>query len=431
MPDPTMPLSQGGALGTLLGSLISPIIFTALRFLGRRVERLTWWWDDWLILLSLLLLTADFWAALQMVQSAPASSSDAPASVSAFLLRLYITNLLHPLIITTTKLSALLLYLAHFGLARRCAIPTYILMSLSAAWGVTVFFASLFTCDPVLAAWAVLPSDSPPATCMHFPTLLRATSISDAVLNFLVLLCTFPGSYSIDWIFGRGVIITSLYLTGLFVVIANGLTAYYVPSSLSSSPSSSSSFSLPLIASDFDSALEANPAPSSTDLAVLFGPYLLWLKMVESFAMTCVSMYPAGFGLLALVTWNFNEPKERLFGYFRRKTRKTVTEAGLGALLENSKERREMEMERVKGGASAVVEMKEMDGMDGESREGKGRRERETGRMEERRGEEEKEAKRRLEEFRADLDREVFARSEVGKRSGDEGRKAVEGREMV
>ena len=298
------------AIATAIASLILPVVFVSLRFLGRRVEHVSWWWDDYSILLSLLFLIASFWADIKI------AVLSSPVDQSFFLWYIYITNVFHPLIVSTTKLSGLLLYLVHHGFKRRYAYPTYVLLALVSAWSVATFFATVFQCQPVSAAWAwPFPSaSSDSARCLDQATILQATAVSSAILDLLTMIVTFPGAYSIDWIFGRGTLIFSCYLMGALTLTFSILSALYATQWISVSQFPGASY-------------EA---------------YFLWTKMHEGFGIVTVCLWPSAFGILAVATCSLAEPKGRVFAYFRKKTHTKLKSEGFGALLSDSEERRAM-----------------------------------------------------------------------------------------
>ena len=313
---------MASSLAIVLAMLIFPILFVALRFLGRCVEHVSWWWDDYAILLSLLFLIASIWADVQLAQYTLSSTG-----LSSLLWRAYITNIFHTLIVSTTKLSGLLLYFVHFGFKKQYAYPAYAIMGFVYAWTAATFFATVFQCQPISAAWDASRLQSPPSSthCLDQPTLLLSTSASSAVLDFLILIATFPGAYSMDWIFGRGTLISSSYLLGTFTLVTSILAAYR--------------------ATQWD--------PSSMDT---FTSYFLWTKLQEGLGIVTVCLWPSAFGMLGLATCSLAEPKERLFAHFRKKTHEKLTREGFGALLSNSTERRDVEMAETACGQATAGE---------------------------------------------------------------------------
>ena len=284
--------------------LILPILKVILRFLGRRVERVSWWWDDWIILISVSLFAASWGVDFQTSQYQATDSR-------RFLLLVYIQNILHPLITGSTKISGLLLYILHFGYKPRHARPAYVLIGLVSTWILTVLLATIFQCRPISAAWnAPSASSNSNASCISRHTLFQASSISEATLNFLILIFTIPGSYSIDWVpfVPRGLVLTLTYLIGIFVIAVSILCAYYAPS-----------------------------YASPTDALTTFSAFLLWSKLQEGFGIAAVCLWPASPGLLALLTCNFRDPKSR--EYVQKKQRRQIRKRGYGALLSDSVER--------------------------------------------------------------------------------------------
>ena len=74
------------------------------------------------------------------------------------------------------------------------------------------------------------------------------------------------------------------------------------------------------------------------------------MKLNEAFSIVVVSLWPSVFGILAIVTCNYSEPKGRIFAFFRKKTRERISGEGLGQLLGDSEERRRAEMRETQCG---------------------------------------------------------------------------------
>ena len=307
--------NSGRGLALLIACLILSILFVILRFAGRKVERVSWWWDDWAVLLSLLIFVAGFWAGLKIVQY----QSQDPGP---FLRLIFIHNVLYPLIVSTTKISGLLLHILHFGLERSWARNSYILLALVTVWGLAAFLATLFQCQPFNASWN--PITFVESRCIDQVKLLQTTSAIDAVLTLFILISTFPGAYSIDWIFGRGTLIMLNYALGIFGLVCAVLRAISVPSGTAFSP-----------------LLQSQSTPNANlDFVAVWTPVLLWTRLEEALGIVTASLYPSAFALLAIFTCNFQEPKSRVFAHFRQWTRAKIAGEGFGALLGDSEERK-------------------------------------------------------------------------------------------
>lgn len=87
-------------------------------------------------------------------------------------------------LVVTLKISILISYYRIFGTLRWFRWACYTVATFEAIWFVGVFFSILFQCIPVQKAW----NPTLPGHCINFLAFLWANSISNAVLDFVVLL---------------------------------------------------------------------------------------------------------------------------------------------------------------------------------------------------------------------------------------------------
>ena len=208
-------------------------------------------------------------------------------------------------------MSGLLLYYLHFGYERRIKIKVYIMLAVVGFWMLVMTLTNILQCQPVTAAWA---SDGGAGKCIERNTLLQATAVTDAFLNVGVLALTFPGTWRTDWKpWNRGLVITLCYLQGLLVITCSILRAYY--------------------------AFSYKP----TEPFTTFGPYFLWSKIQEAFGIVTVCGWPAGAGLVAVVTCNYREPRASAWASLGKQIRRKMTDDGFGQLLGDSEERTRLE----------------------------------------------------------------------------------------
>jgi hypothetical protein len=81
------------------------------------------------------------------------------------------------------KTSILFSYLRIFGHLQQTKLYIYVLLALSWAWGIGVFFTSIFQCRPIRKAW----NPALPGHCIETIPLLWGTSISNFIIDWLVL----------------------------------------------------------------------------------------------------------------------------------------------------------------------------------------------------------------------------------------------------
>ena len=181
--------NPNGTFILLLVGMAVPVVVVVLRFAARRIERIGWWWDDYLAVLSLLFFAGGFWADIQIARY---QSNDQ----ESFLLRVYINNILYPLIVSTTKISGLLLYLLHFGDGIWPRRITWALITNNIAWAITAVVLTVIQCQPIEGAWNA--ADANGAKCLNRPLLSEAVAIADSGLSLMILLFPLPKIFRLD-----------------------------------------------------------------------------------------------------------------------------------------------------------------------------------------------------------------------------------------
>ena len=96
----------------------------------------------------------------------------------------YWPELGYTILITTIKFSILKSYNLIFGRLRWFRFALYTVATLEAIWFIGVFFSVMFQCTPVDKAWKPLK----PGRCIHFIAFLWGNSISNTILDYVILL---------------------------------------------------------------------------------------------------------------------------------------------------------------------------------------------------------------------------------------------------
>ena len=90
----------------------------------------------------------------------------------------------YTILIGTIKLSILISYKRVFEPLKWFRIWCYTLMTLAICWSIGVFFSVLFQCTPVDKAWKPVR----PGSCIDLLPFLWGNSISNNILDYLILL---------------------------------------------------------------------------------------------------------------------------------------------------------------------------------------------------------------------------------------------------
>lgn len=96
----------------------------------------------------------------------------------------YWPELAYTIHITAIKISILISYNNIFGRLRWFRYAVYGTGTLEAVWFIGVFFSVMFQCTPIKKSWQPLQ----PGHCIDFIAFLWGNSISNAVLDYIILL---------------------------------------------------------------------------------------------------------------------------------------------------------------------------------------------------------------------------------------------------
>ncbi|KAI3324238.1 hypothetical protein HD806DRAFT_543637 [Xylariaceae sp. AK1471] len=106
-----------------------------------------------------------------------------PDEITWFFKMMYWPELGYTILVTAIKISILLSYKRIFGRLKFVSVHIYVLMALTFSWGIGVFFAVLFQCYPIEKVW----NHSKPGTCIDTISFLWGNSISNTILDWLIL----------------------------------------------------------------------------------------------------------------------------------------------------------------------------------------------------------------------------------------------------
>ena len=101
----------------------------------------------------------------------------------------YLSELYYATDITLVKCSILCLYLRIFGINRKFSMLCYGMIAFVVAWGVAVFFVTIFQCEPVRAAWDKNISGE---HCLNLKHFLIGTNVPNIVADAGVIALPVP-----------------------------------------------------------------------------------------------------------------------------------------------------------------------------------------------------------------------------------------------
>ncbi|KAL9042705.1 MAG: hypothetical protein Q9180_000407 [Flavoplaca navasiana] len=142
--------------------------------------------DDGLLCLAMVLLYAD--TALGLVMALKAGEGLPIKSLTAEQLNLLLIlawapQIVYTVLISTIKFSILVSYYLIFGGLRWFRLAIYAIGVLEGMWFIGVLVTVIFECTPVSKSW----QPSLPGHCINFPAFLWGNSISNTVLDYMIL----------------------------------------------------------------------------------------------------------------------------------------------------------------------------------------------------------------------------------------------------
>ena len=109
----------------------------------------------------------------------------------------------------TTKISILLLYIRIFSF-RKTKTISQLVMAAAAAWTIAFFFGTLFQCFPITA----LAEPMYKRRCIDTAAFWYAGSITDAVLDFIILVIPIPIVLSLQLPWKQKAAVLFMFLCG-------------------------------------------------------------------------------------------------------------------------------------------------------------------------------------------------------------------------
>ncbi|KAF6221905.1 hypothetical protein HO133_001873 [Letharia lupina] len=121
-------------------------------------------------------------------------------------------------------MSILLFYNRLFGVRNAFRYSVFALMAATWAWGIAVFFATLFQCKPIAGNW---DKTIPGSHCLLDHILLKL-SIPNAVLDWFVLFLPIVVVWNLQISIDRKVALSAIFLVGAFACAASILRCWAI-----------------------------------------------------------------------------------------------------------------------------------------------------------------------------------------------------------
>ncbi|KAI4261988.1 MAG: hypothetical protein L6R42_002827 [Xanthoria sp. 1 TBL-2021] len=199
--------------------LVLPLIAVAMRFLARRLSRVSLWWDDWLLLVAAIIVILNFIFLYETIRNGAGKHIQPewpPQRLEHFLIYTYANEIIYASIVTCIKSSVLCLYLRIFGVKKKFAIIVKCFIVAVIAWGIAVLLTTIFQCNPVRGAWDVsVPRDQ----CFNLRTWLIATNVPNIVIDFSIICLPIPLVWKLKLSIERKIGLTGVFLLGIFASI--------------------------------------------------------------------------------------------------------------------------------------------------------------------------------------------------------------------
>ncbi|KAL8734015.1 MAG: hypothetical protein Q9166_001776 [cf. Caloplaca sp. 2 TL-2023] len=195
--------------------LVLPLVAVTLRFLARRVSRVSLWWDDWLLLVASVIVILNFAFLYEAIKNGAGKHVQRdwpPQRLENFLIYTYANEIIYASIVTCIKSSVLCLYLRLFGVNKKFAIIVKCFIVIVISWGIAVLLTTIFQCDPVKGAWDI---SIPRNHCFSLRTWLIATNVPNIVLDFSIICLPIPLVWKLKLSTERKIGLTGVFLLGI------------------------------------------------------------------------------------------------------------------------------------------------------------------------------------------------------------------------
>ncbi|KAL9116916.1 MAG: hypothetical protein Q9187_006554 [Circinaria calcarea] len=224
---PQDPQSHGMVIALVIVFTLLALLFVRLRVWARHIKGSQFGIDDYLILASAaflvvcitiptLVLAANSHLGDHMLLG-PDGMPVPPTYAFNLVLRIFQTT--HVVPIMLAKLGILFFYRRIFRGSTFSAI-TWTTIILVAIWGISFFFSILFECTPIHSS-LVMPPGTPGLRCIDQRANFWALSISDVLVDFIILAIPFPFVWNLQMSTRHKCGVSGMFLLGALTITAS------------------------------------------------------------------------------------------------------------------------------------------------------------------------------------------------------------------
>ncbi|KAI1101585.1 hypothetical protein F4804DRAFT_315511 [Jackrogersella minutella] len=205
---------------TIILNLLSTI-FVGLRVYARRFQGIKLQFDDYIVVIALIFDHAQLIDEGLMVRFGLGINGEKvmttyPGGVSNFLQAFFAVQLIYSCLSPLAKISLLSLYYRIFYVSRTLRVAVWVMVVLLVSWGISVFFTSIFTCNPIRGFWDL----SSGAKCIDSALFFEAITIPNIILDIATVVLPIREVWKLQMGTDRKLAFTAIFTVGSIVVIA-------------------------------------------------------------------------------------------------------------------------------------------------------------------------------------------------------------------
>ncbi|RWA12357.1 hypothetical protein EKO27_g2747 [Xylaria grammica] len=193
-------------------------LFVALRFLARKVQRLTIGIDDYLILAGQTTLFAAAGLTFGMIHNGLGTHADTVSNerLTNFLKLLLAFECVYVTVIFIVKISILRMYIRIFA-SRDFKLAARVVEGIVLAWWLSIALTCIFQCNPVSKAWLPLS----PGKCINLKAFFYGNALPNILTDIIILSLPIRQVLKLQTGKANKLSISFIFLLGSFVSFAS------------------------------------------------------------------------------------------------------------------------------------------------------------------------------------------------------------------
>ncbi|KAI0472907.1 hypothetical protein GGR56DRAFT_697722 [Xylariaceae sp. FL0804] len=196
-------------------------IFVGLRLYSRRVQGLKLQFDDYIVVVALCFnhgMLADelVLKANGLGISGETLMATRKGGVTLFLRTFFVLQLVYSCTSPLSKISILALYYRIFYVSRSFRMAVWGMTALLIGWGISVFVASIFSCNPINGFWDITIG----AKCFDSSLFFMAITIPNIIFDAITIFLPVREVWSLQMRSDRKWALTGMFVLGILVVCA-------------------------------------------------------------------------------------------------------------------------------------------------------------------------------------------------------------------